>query len=128
MKKLILGMATCVVLLSPSAIVCAQSTATTTTQEKIDLPEPPKFASEDANKEVTELVSLLKEYAPAIRANDTVKLMEFGTKMQTWQQTATGLSQLSPEEQGKFQTYMQSVGTILNPQGATAPAASEEAK
>jgi hypothetical protein len=56
--------------------------------------------------------------------------MEFGAKMQTWQQTATGLNQMSPEEQGKFQTYMKSVGSILNPQvqETTEPAAPEEAK
>lgn len=130
MKKIILSL----------AVVAACALTTTTTQaqmvsassasvappqtEQTKLPELPKFKSEAANKGVADLTTLFKEYAPAIKAQDTAKIMEFATKMQSFQQSATWISDLSAEEQQEFQTYMKTLGDALigQPGGSEQPA------
>lgn len=124
MRKMILGLAFLGICSSFSintaqAQKFTQGTTTATPQDETDLPEPPKFASEDVNNGVKGIVDLFKEYAPAIKAQDTTKLMEFATKMQTLQQgAASWVSQMSPEEQQKFQEYMQKLGQAIAPEQA----------
>jgi len=124
MKKVMLGMAIMGLCSFGAYTATAQAQTASQTQEAIVIPDPPKFASENVNKGVGELVSLIKTYAPAIKANDTAKLMEFGAKMQTWQQGAASWgTELTPDEQTKFQEYMQQVGNALQPASGPAEAA-----
>lgn len=81
--------------------------------EQTKLPELPKFKSEAANKGVADLTALFKEYAPAIKAKDTAKIMEFATKVQSFQQSATWISDLSADEQQTLQKYMHDLGQAL---------------
>lgn len=122
MRKIILGIAFLGVCSSFSineaqAQKFTQGSVSTTPQQQTSLPEPPKFASEDVNNGVKGIVDLFKEYAPAIKEQDTTKLMEFGTKLQTLQQDAASwLMQMSPEEQQTFQEYMQELGQAIIPE------------
>ena len=119
MKKIILSIAVvglCAFTASTSQaqMVSASSASVAPAQtEQTKLPELPKFKSEAANKGVADLTAMFKEYAPAIKAKDTAKLMEFATKMQGFQQSATWISELSTEEQQQFQQYMHDLSDAL---------------
>jgi hypothetical protein len=117
MKKVILGIAALGLSAAFVPSVHAQDAVKEVQQdESIKIPTPPKFASEDVNKGVGELVSLIKEYAPAIETQDSAKMMEFGAKVQAWQQNAASWAvHLTPEEQEKFQGYMKEIGAVLAP-------------
>lgn len=81
----------------------------------------------EVTKSLTEFKALLEQYGPALKAQDQAKSQEFGTKMQTWSQgVATWMPKLSPEEQQKVGTYIQSLVQKYMPQPA-APAAAPAA-
>lgn len=117
MKKIILSIAllgACAFTATTTqAQMVSASSASVGSAAQTKLPELPKFKSEAANKGVVELTAIFKEYAPAIKAKDTAKIMEFATKMQGFQQSATWLSDLSADEQQQFQTYMKELGDAL---------------
>ncbi|HET8574060.1 MAG TPA: hypothetical protein VFL76_09330 [Edaphocola sp.] len=118
MKKIILSIAVlgvCAFTTTYAQVVSAESAtvAPAPATEQTKLPELPKFTSEAANKGVADLTALFKEYAPAIKAKDTAKIMEFATKVQSFQQSATWISDLSADEQQVFQKYMHDLGEAL---------------
>ncbi len=84
--------------------------------QEANIPAPPQFSSEEANKGLGEFVTLVREYAPAIQAQNAEKIQEFGAKINSWQQGVTEwVSKLSPEEQSEFQGYMQKLSMALQP-------------
>lgn len=97
-------------------VVPPQQEATLQENQEVTMPEQPKFANEDANKGLSEFTDLVKEYGPAVKANDMEKAQEFSNKVGEWQQGAAAwISTLSADEQTKLQEYMQKVGETLKP-------------
>src|SRR5690606_3786362 len=120
MKKMMLSlMATGILALGASSVqaqevVPPQQEAELQENREVMMPEQPKFANEEANKGLSEFTNLVKEYGPAVKANDVAKSQEFSSKVNEWQQGAVAwISSLSAEEQTKLQEYMQKVGETL---------------
>jgi len=119
MKKIILSIAVLtacaftVTTTQAQMVNAASASVAPAKTEQATLPEVPKFKSDAANKGVAAMTVLFKEYAPAIKAKDTAKIMEFATKVQAFQQSATWISELSEEEQQTLQKYMQDLGAAL---------------
>src|SRR5690606_34728108 len=118
MKRIFLGLG----IVAMSAVVPASANAQdlkkpqSETTQSSEIPDPPKFANEEANKGMQEFVSLARTYAPAFKTMDTAKLQEFAVKVQTWQQgLMTWVNSLTPEEQTSFQQYMEDVSKRLQP-------------
>ncbi len=118
MKKIMFSFAIAGICVAGSSLVSAQtvSPVATTSAAEAAIPEPPQFASAEANKGIGEFVTLIREYAPAIKSNDMEALQAFGPKMQEWQQSANSwLTTLGEEDQGKLQSYMMEVGKAIQP-------------
>lgn len=119
MKKIILrlGIAASFLLVTYTANAQAITQQNVTPQEKrdkIDLPAPPKFKSDDVNKSVNKLVALFKEYAPAIRSKDSLKVREFSEKVQEMGQNETSWwAEMSQEEQQQLKDYVQRLQEVI---------------
>ena len=80
----------------------------------LNIPAPPKFSSEDANKGVADFILIMKQYMPALQKGDSTHVKEFESKIQNWSVGATSWApKLSSDEQAKMGEYFKTVGEEL---------------